>query len=685
MARENPERERESSEETCNRRSYLKRSTLFAATGLGAGRLRGRTGADAQRPNAEVTTVSVNHQWEAVRFSSTYENPVVAALPPSYAGPEGSSTRLRNVTATGFEVAVEEWLTNDGPHRREEIGCLVVDEGVSRLADGTHVEAGTVRTDHGWSAVDFAHSFGTEPVVLSQVQTRNGWQPVVTRQRNVSTAGMELRLQEEEARGAHVPETVGYVAVEPGAGTLLGHPFEAGTLSNVGDDWRTVEFSGDHDRPVFLADLQTCRGGNTCSLRHRNLSGSSVEVFTEEETSEDAETAHVGEEIGYVVLDGNTDSATDGGGSADSPAEQRVVGYYGGWSRYDDYLPSDLPLEEVTHVIYAALDVEPNGEVTLYDEWGDPRNLAAFRDLKREHPDTKVLLSVGGWTLSEHFSDAALTAERRQRFARTSLELLREYDLDGIDVDWEYPDGGGMEANTVRPEDPRNFTLLLKTLRERLTEAERTDGTEYVVSAAVSANPRKIDPLEAERVGEHADFLNVMTYDYSGPWEDRTDFNAPLYAAPDDPAAESTKETFNTDYGMRYWAEQGVARSKLNVGLPFYARSFASVPDRNDGLFQRYEGTANGTWADPGVTGYANVADALLTDPGYEQHWHEEAKVPWLYSPEEGVFTTYENPRSARIKARYAESNGFGGVMFWRFYGDRNEELLDALRNVLSA
>ena len=84
------------------------------------------------------------------------------------------------------------------------------------LSDGTLVEVGVAQTDHSWTNVSFSSSFSVAPVTLNQSQTFNGGQAVITRQRNSTTSGFEVRLQEEEGNdNRHFVETVGYVAVTP--------------------------------------------------------------------------------------------------------------------------------------------------------------------------------------------------------------------------------------------------------------------------------------------------------------------------------------------------------------------------------------------------------------------------------------------------------------------------------------
>ncbi|MFB6283832.1 MAG: glycosyl hydrolase family 18 protein [Halobacteria archaeon] len=381
---------------------------------------------------------------------------------------------------------------------------------------------------------------------------------------------------------------------------------------------------------------------------------------------------------GVVSAEESTTSVDSGNSSVD-----RVVGYYTSWSRYErGHMPSDAPLDKVTHLNYAFLDVNSNGEVVLYDKWGDKENLETFRDLKKQHPDTKFLLSIGGWTLSDDFSDAALTQERRERFANTSVELMRKYNFDGIDVDWEYPGGGGKSGNTVRGNDGHNFTLLMQETRNALDRAESKDGEDYLLTMAASANTDTASSLEIGKLSNTVDFINVMTYDYHGAFDSKSNHNAPVYQKSNDPSPNA--DTFNVNHSITWWKNQPISSEKLSLGLPFYGRSFASVSDGGNGLYQDFSGSPDGTWGNNGVKDYWDVAANFnVSGNSYSYHWDDQAKVPWLYSDQKDVMISFDNPRSIAAKTDYAEQQGLGGLMFWETSDDKNDVLLDAaLSNV---
>lgn len=255
----------------------------------------------------ETHKYSFDDTWVSTSHSSSVSNPVTIAKPVSYNGSHPAHVRLRDVTSDGFTSKVEEWEYLDGGHTTETVSSLTTTEREGTSDNGEPTEAGTVHvgTPDGWNSVSFSQSFTTTPIVLTVSQTYNGSDPIVTRNKNISTGGFDVTIQEEESYSpADTTETVGYFAVEPATGSLDGKPFEADTVTGVDETWTTIYFDQSYTDPIFLADMQTTNGGDTCNLRYRNLDSNSVEVFVEEEESSDTETGHTTETVGYVVVEG---------------------------------------------------------------------------------------------------------------------------------------------------------------------------------------------------------------------------------------------------------------------------------------------------------------------------------------------------------------------------------------------
>jgi hypothetical protein len=270
---------------------------LSTSPGEGSG-LPGEVGSVAHEQTADG-------DWHGVGFERTHEAPVVVSKPLSYADETPCHVRLKNVTDDGFDLQHEEWLYLDGDHRPETSHFLTLAAG-DHTVDGRPVEAGRVRTDNRFTGFSFDTAFEDRPVVFAQSQTYEGPNPVVTRLRNVTADGAEAMVQEEEGEergGAHRTETVGYVAVPTGTGTVDGQPFEVGVTS-AHEEWRRIDFEQDYEDPKFVAGIQTFHGPNTANLRYRDLSASGVEVHVEEEQSQDEETLHRYERVGYAVFEG---------------------------------------------------------------------------------------------------------------------------------------------------------------------------------------------------------------------------------------------------------------------------------------------------------------------------------------------------------------------------------------------
>jgi chitinase len=373
--------------------------------------------------------------------------------------------------------------------------------------------------------------------------------------------------------------------------------------------------------------------------------------------------------------------------------ENRIVGYFTSWAIYGrDYWVTDIPAQYLTHINYAFANISEDGEVILGDEWADTQiaypddpatsgllgNFRQLQLLKEANPGLQTLISVGGWTWSGRFSDVALTEETRQRFAASAVDFMTRYGFDGVDIDWEYPTGGGLEGNTNRPEDPENFILLLEELRAQFDAQGEADGRHYLLTIAAGAGADAYEPLDWARIHPLLDWINVMTFDMSGGWSEMTGFNAPLFNAAEPPPEGTSAAT-----ALSGFLSMGVPPEKLVMGVPFYGRGWAGVPAENDGLHQPFESIPDGTW-EPGSFDYHDIAENYVGT--MERFWHDTAQVPWLYDADSGVMISYDDPESLALKAAYVREHGLGGVMFWELSGDdADSSLLAALYETLNA
>ncbi|VAX10813.1 hypothetical protein MNBD_GAMMA26-2055, partial [hydrothermal vent metagenome] len=263
-----------------------------------------------QLSSIEIGEVSVEGLWKQVVLTKTFVDPVVVVKPASRNDDDPVVVRVRNVSAIGFEVRLQEWDYLDGQHLNERISYIVMERGHHILSDGTQVEAGRFDTSRmtGFDAVNFSQAFSTGPVVIASVTSFNEADAVVGRVTAVGANGFRYRLQEQESNArSHVVETVSYIAWELSQGTSDGVTFEVGHTGRVVNHrFHPISFSSSYaSEPLFLADMQTFYGGDTANLRWQSKSALGVSVQVDEEQSRDSEARHTKEAVGYIIIEAN--------------------------------------------------------------------------------------------------------------------------------------------------------------------------------------------------------------------------------------------------------------------------------------------------------------------------------------------------------------------------------------------
>jgi len=391
-----------------------------------------------------------------------------------------------------------------------------------------------------------------------------------------------------------------------------------------------------------------------------------------------------------------------GGSKPPALEDTKIVGYFVEWGIYGrNYNVTDIPGDKLNVINYAFADITPAGEVAIYDSWaavekafpGDswekmPRgNYNQLRKLKEKHPHLVTMISVGGWTLSSRFSDAALTAESRERFARSAVRFIIEHGFDGVDIDWEYPVGGGLESNTVRPEDKRNYTLLLRELRRQLDARGVLDGRKYYLSIASPAGDDKIRNIEPAGIAESCDWINIMTYDFAGGWDKRTGHQAPLFS-PEGRGAANPSTLWSVDGAVRQFLNDGVDPKKLVVGVPFYGRGWNGVPASNSGIGELSTGLPQGSY-EAGIFDYKDLVALIQSNPNRFQVFEDtQAEATFLYAPEDnGLWISFDDTLIMQRKVDYIKELGLGGAMLWELSGDTSDpetSLLNVLHKGLA-
>ncbi|MFE7133491.1 glycoside hydrolase family 18 protein [Streptomyces sp. NPDC057638] len=400
-------------------------------------------------------------------------------------------------------------------------------------------------------------------------------------------------------------------------------------------------------------------------------------------------------------------ASTHDDGDDDDRRSYKRIGYFTQWGIYGrDFQVKDLDTNgqaaKLTHINYAFGNVSADGRCFIdggppgeSDSWADykrpvpaadsvdgvgdndTQRLAGsfneLRELKAKHPGLKVMISLGGWSWSTHFSDAVLTAEKRKKLVSSCVDLYIKGNLpadgarggqgsaaglfDGIDVDWEWPGSSGDDDTVFRPEDKQNFTALIREFRVQLDAYAKTQGKRkhYDLSAYVPTAPAKIDAgFEVRKLMKDFDFVNLQGYDFHVSGEKTTAQQSALYARGD----------FSVHQTVTDWLKRGAPAHKLVMGIPMYGQGWTGVTGGGDGMGQPAARPAPATYS-PGYEDY-KALKKLVASGTYKVHRkHGQA---WIFDGT--TLWTYDDPKVLRAKTEYIRENGLGGAMFWSLDGD---------------
>ncbi|MCU0334157.1 MAG: glycoside hydrolase family 18 protein [Chitinophagaceae bacterium] len=319
-----------------------------------------------------------------------------------------------------------------------------------------------------------------------------------------------------------------------------------------------------------------------------------------------------------------------------------LIGYYTG----DSAMLRQYPVHKLTHLIFSFLHLK--GAELAFDNEKSRTNLRGIVAFKKEHPQLKVMLSLGGWEGCYTCSPTFATAENREVFANSVLRILQETNTDGIDLDWEYPAIPGPPGHPFIPEDRDNFTDLVRRLRNKL-------GTRYELSFAAGGFTSFLEKsIDWPAVTPLVDRINLMTYDLISGYSKVTGHHTALYSRP--------TQQESTDNCVQWLLRNGVPANKLVIGGAFYYRVWKNAAPANNGLDQAGEHTA-------GVS-YKNFQQQLTPAQGYLPYWDEQAKAMHYYNAQLKQFATGDDPKSVREKVAYMKKYKLGGIMFWELKED---------------
>jgi len=400
---------------------------------------------------------------------------------------------------------------------------------------------------------------------------------------------------------------------------------------------------------------------------------------------------------------------------------KKIIGYYAGWQWYDrDKLakPSNMDFSKVQRVNYAFFQPDERGNIYGTDRWGDPQLLfgpysskvgggvqrcsydgpnevnCAYHEhntgliVRAHRAGATVYPSIGGWTLSDNFPTLSANPQSRDAFARNCVDILKYHDFDGIDIDWEYP---GYTDHSGTPADKENFTKMLAAIKAALDMHTRSTGKYYGLTAALPCNPDNIANIEVGKITSILTEFNLMSYDFHGSWDTVTGMNAPLYYQ------GYGNEEFNIHRCVENYVALGVPRERINIGLPFYGRSFKFANKLN----QEHGGNDLANWPeDDGTPQFFNVWNKLpymrqmrdnksKTQFAYISHQEQPQITPMpglngdaiAQSLPEGL-VSFDDERAICDKVHYAQERELGGFIIWELSGDVLEDLRTPLLDI---
>ncbi|GHT68309.1 hypothetical protein AGMMS50239_33120 [Bacteroidia bacterium] len=331
-----------------------------------------------------------------------------------------------------------------------------------------------------------------------------------------------------------------------------------------------------------------------------------------------------------------------GGNELPEKVEGRVV------LAYVTYYGSAIPdPSHLTHLNYAfAEPYMADGEYKGLGLQGNETRFQQIVNLKKTNPNLKISIAFTNAKEDARggcFSALAKSDVYRKAFAADCKAFLAKWNIDGIDMDWEFPGlSWSGDANAYdRAVDVQNHILLMRELRETLGSRYLLTYAGYCMDkTAVSGGFQYID---IAGVAPYVDFVNIMTYDL-----DAGDEGGDHQSALNDPSAYS-----DCTRAVQAYLNAGMPANKLVLGIPFYGRISFS--------------------ASPGAINYNKI---IQLGSGYKiDNWDEAASVPYVtYNGQ--YYCGYDNAKSIAIKGEWLLEKGMKGMMFWDYDGDDSDGTL---------
>lgn len=479
--------------------------------------------------------------------------------------------------------------------------------------------------------------------------------------------------------------------------TVLTQAISAGgTAEQKGSATLQVTKGGKYDLEVVLCDDTGCTASAATKIKIEDTDGSHMDPL--------------------VLTAGGTNKPYV------NKSNSVVGSYFVEWGVYGrEYTVDQIPAYNLSHILYGFIPVcgpneslrsanpsghgalerscegRPDFSLSIHDLFAAVQkgqkgastgsykgNFGQLMALKQAYPDVKILPSIGGWTLSDPFYFLN-DANNRKTFVDSAEEFLRTWKFfDGIDIDWEYPGGGGANKNLGDPVNGGNtYLLLMQELRVMLDKLKAETGRDYQLTSAVGAARSKIEKIDYAAVSKVVDNIFMMSYDYYGAFDTNKLGHQTGVYPPEFRTGDQQTQDFTVVGGLGVLAAQGADMSKVAVGAAMYGRGWTGVSGFAPGaspLTGSGTGPVKGTW-EPGILDYKKIVE-LESNPAWTKTYDETAQAPYIFNAGTGDLITYDDPRSVMAKGAVVQAQQLAGLFSWEIDAD-NGDILNAMHESL--
>ncbi|KAI8889545.1 glycoside hydrolase family 18 protein [Backusella circina FSU 941] len=381
--------------------------------------------------------------------------------------------------------------------------------------------------------------------------------------------------------------------------------------------------------------------------------------------------------------------------SSASCATSKIYGKHNLISYVVDWeIPKNIPWDKMDHVAYAFAEPSKDGTLGSFT----PDYLKSFTSEAHKNK-VGVSISVGGWSGSKYFSSLVASESSRKKFVSNIVDLVDKYNIDGVNLDWEYPnDPNGVSCNEKNAKDTENYLIFVQSLRSSLDK--KYPKVHKLITLATGTSPfndEKQQPSTSLNKGwsEAVDSFYIMTYDMSGSWMSTSGPNSPLDT--------SKKYDGSVKEAVESWNKAGIPKNQIVIGVPFYgfvvktsravtsstgayvklASPSAVKGDKYDeysaddcpGSKKSYSGEYQ--WR-------SVVSDGIQENKnGWKYIWDTTSATPFAFHKSNKQILSFDNAKSIGDKVNYATSEKLGGAMIWSLeMDDSKNTLLESLQGL---